>query len=266
MFFAVLMFMFMALYVHNGSKVPDLISIILGARLKPQICFEVRLDLLLLLPLLLDVDLRARDAPLLIRGGNDDPLLARMRLLVGMHDSPHLSLLRSVELGTDQVSLVLILSFQDVQGNWLVLQLDHHEGSVMRVFGINPDPEHIVLCSLGSLGLQHFVALYFFTGVTHFYFTVFESNSPLFPKRKWLLPKNTNEPPVALLIRADEAESLQRHRLPIELDARVNKLIGRHPLGEGAGILPHVLVVLAALLDARRVVVVAVIEGATGTF
>ena len=62
--------------------------------------------------------------------------------------------------------------------------------------------------------------------------------------RKWSLPENTDGAPEASFVHSDEAESFQGHRLFIVVQVSIHELIGWNPFGEGAGMLPHVEIVL----------------------
>ena len=57
-------------------------------------------------------------------------------------------------------------------------------------------------------------------------------------------PLDAYHTPEALLVHSDEAEALQRHGLGVVVLARVQELVTRDPLGEGAGVLPVEPVVL----------------------
>ena len=61
---------------------------------------------------------------------------------------------------------------------------------------------------------------------------------------KWLLPQNTDGAPVASFVHSDEAESFQGHRIFIVIQVSIHELIGWNPFGEGAGMLPHVEIML----------------------
>ena len=64
---------------------------------------------------------------------------------------------------------------------------------------------------------------------------------------QWSLPKDTDGAPEASLVHTDEAESLEGHLLWVVVETGVHELVGWHPLGESAGVLPHVKVVLGFL-------------------
>ena len=83
------------------------------------------------------------------------------------------------------------------------------------------------------------------------------------------LPEDADGAPVAGTVHADETESLQGHGFGVVVQVGVHELVRGHPLGEGAGVLPHVEVVLCLLpshliprLLPRGVHVAAVEEGA----
>jgi len=64
---------------------------------------------------------------------------------------------------------------------------------------------------------------------------------------KWSLPENANGAPEAFLVHTDETESLKGHRVFIVVQVGVHELVGWHPLGVSACVLPHVEVSLGLL-------------------
>jgi len=85
---------------------------------------------------------------------------------------------------------------------------------------------------------------------------------------QWFLPKYTNHTPEAFPLTTDETKAAEVIYLG-ELDALkvclvgMQELIGWCPLGEGASVFPHILVVLMVFLDSRSVIVKSIIEGTT---
>ena len=86
---------------------------------------------------------------------------------------------------------------------------------------------------------------------------------------QWSLPKDADGSPEALLLHTNETESLEGHGIGVVVQVGVHELVGWHPLGVGACMLPHVQVVLGLLarllipgLRTGRVHVAAVDEGA----
>ena len=87
------------------------------------------------------------------------------------------------------------------------------------------------------------------------------------------LPEDANGAPEAPSVHTDEAESFEGHGLVVVVDVGIHELVGWNPLGEGAGVLPHVEVVLCLLtsvfvsvLASCGVHVAAIEEGATCGF
>ena len=87
------------------------------------------------------------------------------------------------------------------------------------------------------------------------------------------LPEDANGAPEAPSVHTDEAESFEGHGLVVVVEVGIHELVGWNPLGEGAGVLPHVEVVLCLLtsvfvsaLGSCGVHVAAIEEGATCGF
>ena len=64
---------------------------------------------------------------------------------------------------------------------------------------------------------------------------------------EWSLPENTNGSPEASLVHTNETESLESHGIGVVVQVGVHELVGWHPLGEGACMLPHVEISLGLL-------------------
>ena len=142
-------------------------------------------------------------------------------------------------------------------------------GVVSHVSALLYYSEHIVSASVLVLSSQgsftiNLLSLFRETNID---ISVGEQNWHVSGDTKWLLPEDTDDSPVAFLVCTDETEAAEVHffgnKLPSSwvLDGIMQPLVRWRPLGEGAGVLPHVLVVLDTLLDTGGVVVVSRGEG-----